>query len=278
MENLKKAVLLNIFILLMFNNLYCQEKTENKAAQENQAKKPFYTICAVSGVKIEVTDKTPYSDYNGIRYYFANENVKKSFDKAQWKYANNMLTCKVCGAQELKNRRSFVQSKYNGKSYDLCSSSHKAEFEKTPEKYIKNIALPAQASENQSLLVQIKVLDCKFVDFLIKGKEENQIKVLPSKGAKFLEMKVEVKNISDHELKFLGSRWSLIDDNGNVHKPIIYDTSKISRFLDRPLQPELTMELDFTFEIAKERTALKLEVYEGTKTSTAFLPALKSKD
>jgi YHS domain-containing protein len=70
-----------------------------------EVRRPADTVCAVNGVKIVVTDKTPFSDYGGVRYYFLDERAKGMFEKAQYKYTKDILTCKVCGRQEKKRGR-----------------------------------------------------------------------------------------------------------------------------------------------------------------------------
>ena len=102
-------------------------------------KRPSKTICAVNGVPIVVTDKTPFIvDKDGTTYYFLNEEAKKKFQMNDWKYKGNILTCQVCGTQTKKGARGtnfFQEAKYGGRTYYFCSNACKSEFLKDPEKY-----------------------------------------------------------------------------------------------------------------------------------------------
>ena len=102
--------------------------------------RPEETVCAVNGVQLQVTDNTPFTDYGGERYYFLDERAKQMFDKSQYKYTKDILTCKVCGKQEKKRGRGtqmFQEGKSEGKSYYFCSSTHKTEFMADPKKFVK---------------------------------------------------------------------------------------------------------------------------------------------
>ena len=97
------------------------------------------TVCAVTGTSIKVTEKTPSSEYHGVRYYFIDEARKKEFDKNQWKYSKDIVTCQVCGKQDKirgRGRATFPDFAYEGRTYSFCSNSHKALFEANPMKYL----------------------------------------------------------------------------------------------------------------------------------------------
>lgn len=46
-----------------------------------EPKKGDHVICPVSGTKFVVTDRTPFSEYNGKKVYLAGEEKKEKFDK-----------------------------------------------------------------------------------------------------------------------------------------------------------------------------------------------------
>ena len=97
------------------------------------------TVCAVSGASIKVTEKTPSSEYHGVRYYFVDEAKKREFDKNQWKFTKDIVTCQVCGKQDKirgRGRNTFPDARYEGRNYFFCSNAHKSMFEASPMQYI----------------------------------------------------------------------------------------------------------------------------------------------
>ncbi|GEM_PF-6221748 len=97
------------------------------------------TVCAVTGTSIKVTEKTPSSEYHGVRYYFIDEARKKEFDKNQWKYSKDIVTCQVCGKQDKirgRGRNTFPDARYEGRTYFFCGNTHKTMFEASPLQYI----------------------------------------------------------------------------------------------------------------------------------------------
>jgi len=97
------------------------------------------TVCAVTGTNIKVTEKTPSSEYHGVRYYFIDEARKREFEKNQWKYSKEIVTCQVCGKQDKirgRGRNTFPDARYEGRSYFFCGNTHKAMFEASPLQYI----------------------------------------------------------------------------------------------------------------------------------------------
>ena len=113
--------------------------TAQPAPSETDSTLLTETICAVTGISIKVTDKTPTSDYHGIRYYFVSDAKKTEFEKNQWKYSREILTCQVCGKQDKikgRGRATFPDSRYEGRTYYFCCNAHKSLFEESPLKYI----------------------------------------------------------------------------------------------------------------------------------------------
>jgi len=97
------------------------------------------TVCAITGASIKVTDKTPSSEYHGVRYYFVDEARKKEFEKDQWKHTKDIVTCQVCGKQNKvkgRGRNTFPDARYEGRMYFFCSNAHKSLFEAGPMQYI----------------------------------------------------------------------------------------------------------------------------------------------
>jgi YHS domain-containing protein len=265
----------------VFNLSYAQEiKQTQDVTKENtvvkeETKAVFTTICAVSGSELEVTDKTPYSDYNKRRYYFLNQNLKKDFDKAQYKYVLKIVTCEVCGVQQFIKQCNFIQANYEGRGYYVCCSEHKAEFERNPSKYAGKTVLPIIKSEQEvkkgkterEPLIQVVVLDYKKQDFLMKGSGSEVIKVFPSEGAELIDVIVEIKNISKKEISWLPDKWELIDAKGYSHNPL----NKFPRILSKPLQPEFKTKMNLCFELAKGRLPVELNInHEFRKTKAVF--------
>ncbi|OGF44292.1 MAG: hypothetical protein A2452_05720 [Candidatus Firestonebacteria bacterium RIFOXYC2_FULL_39_67] len=99
---------------------------------------PDRTICPVTGVPIDVNDKTPTSSYQNKNYFFLNENAKAQFVRDPFSFAKSIETCDICGKQEKKTRdkSSFISYVHNGVTYHFDNVLHMDEFKTNPAKYI----------------------------------------------------------------------------------------------------------------------------------------------
>ncbi|OGF45029.1 MAG: hypothetical protein A2231_00500 [Candidatus Firestonebacteria bacterium RIFOXYA2_FULL_40_8] len=225
------------------------------------------TTCPMTGAKIDITAATSYSDYNGVRYYFASPAHKAKFDSASFKYANEIITCAVCGTQENRKTRSFMEQKINKKPYFLCCPAHKDEFAKNPKRYLEgkdtlkvNIAsenstgIPAAAPQQENLVgMEFKVDDYSYADTY---EDEKGAVKYPGAGAKFVLMDVCLKNKQMQEIKSFFLVWNLVDDKGYSHQEF---SKKNGMTLKNPLQPEATIIVSLGFEIGKDRMPVFLE-------------------
>ena len=120
-------------------NPYRSAETEvtKEEALKYEIPRPDKTVCPVTGVPIEVDEKTPMVDYQGKKYYFLNEEMKAQFDKDPFGFAKNIETCDICGRQEkkLRGNSSFITLIHNGITYHFDSVMHKEEFSANPAKY-----------------------------------------------------------------------------------------------------------------------------------------------
>ena len=100
--------------------------------------RPDKSVCPVTGVPIDVIDKTPTSVYQNTNYYFLNDGAKAQFDRNPFEFAKSIDTCVICGRQEKKARgkSSFISAMHNGVTYTFDSIMHRNEFKSNPAKYI----------------------------------------------------------------------------------------------------------------------------------------------
>ncbi|MEI6846140.1 MAG: hypothetical protein WCK36_03735, partial [Candidatus Firestonebacteria bacterium] len=100
--------------------------------------RPDKTVCPVTGVPLDVNEKTPTSSYQNKNYYFLNENAKEQFDKNPFEFSKNIETCDICGKQEKKTRgkATFLAITHNGMTYHFDSVLHRDEFKANPAKFI----------------------------------------------------------------------------------------------------------------------------------------------
>ncbi|MFQ6094220.1 MAG: YHS domain-containing protein [bacterium] len=131
--------------------LYFASEAAKEAFLKNPAKFLTATCLVMGGQVSKLT--APYSEYNGVVYYFCCDEDKGKFEKEPKKYIGKspmkletrghsemkmegtMLSDPVCGmkisTQEAKT------TEYKGKTYHFCSDECKEKFTKTPEKYMK---------------------------------------------------------------------------------------------------------------------------------------------
>ncbi len=93
---------------------------------------------AVTGARIDAKSAKAWSDYKAIRYYFASDAEKKSFDAAPTSFVTAVKTeayfCPVMKhVTASKDAGAFAD--YNGTRYYLCCGDCLAEFKKDPAKF-----------------------------------------------------------------------------------------------------------------------------------------------
>ncbi len=84
-----------ICLFVLASMLSCTGKNNQDPLDDNEQVQTYYhpqtmaskpvksgdhVLCPVSGIKITVSDKTPFSEYEGKKIYLANENSKTKFD------------------------------------------------------------------------------------------------------------------------------------------------------------------------------------------------------
>lgn len=258
---IKNALRPAVFVLFSVMPILAQAvDTAPKQVVDNF--KAASTICAVCGAKIDITAKTPYSDYMGTRYYFASPSYKSQFDANSFKYASDILTCAVCGAQENRKARTFLEQKENKKSYYFCCPPHQKEFSSSPLKYTagKNaISSTTQfrkpfnneyddseilsRASDVSIVLQVVTYDFK-MSVTVKEKGKEKIKK-PAAGSIFVELQAKITNATNRELRMIPGKWEMIDTDGNFHSII---SNPIANGLPFILQPKGKVDLVFVFE------------------------------
>lgn len=258
---MEKIKFICLFVIIA-GALFGQEKLQQSQNEAAEAARSIKSVCAVTGVKIDVTDKTPYSDYQNTKYYFINIEAKRKFDLAQWKYVKDILTCNVCGNQENRKTKTFLDTKYDNRIYYVCSMQHKTVFDKDPKKYIKGTAdLPQQFNYEQYEFnkdISVQILGYKYVDSVI---DKNGEKKFAGKDLKFVVVDVTIKNVTEKELRMLPPTWELYDTKGYVHINQSVDRHLV--FQSKPLQPEESYKTVMTFELKKDLFAAKIRSHMG---------------
>ena len=189
------------------------------------------TICSICGAKIDIAPDTPFSDYMGVRYYFASPAYKAQFDKNAFKYAADILTCPVCGTQENRKARTFLETKESGKSYFVCCPGHLKEFNREPLKYTEGknsinstmqFKKPQDNEYDNTEILKKRVPDTVLAleevkyDYKIFVNIKNKVRK-PTPGSIFVKLYAKIKNASKTELRMLMGRWEMTDTDGNSH-------------------------------------------------------------
>lgn len=97
----------------------------------------------VTTKRIEADKATFHSDYNGVRYFFAKEDGKQTFDKDAKKYATapkkEILYCPVSNEIVDSYAKAPDYSDYKDIRYYFCCEGCKPQFDKNPNKYLTDL-------------------------------------------------------------------------------------------------------------------------------------------
>jgi len=145
-------VLLAIAVLGLAASGFAKAKADgNVFCVDDKGQK--YFICPVLGNQGIVNDKTEYSDYEGMRYYFCCPGCKPKFDSEPKKYvsafhlpgnvikvADSKMTfiCPVSGEEGVVSADTKYAD-YQGKRYYFCCPNCPPKFEKEPATYLKTL-------------------------------------------------------------------------------------------------------------------------------------------
>ncbi len=97
----------------------------------------------VTTKRLEADKATVHSDYNGVRYFFAKEDEKKTFDQEPKKYAavpkKEVLFCPVSNEIVEAYAKAPDYSDYKDTRYYFCCDGCKPQFDKNPDKYLNGL-------------------------------------------------------------------------------------------------------------------------------------------
>lgn len=95
----------------------------------------------ISGLRIEPAKAAAFSDHKAIRYFFASDAEKKSFDAAPAKYVGEIKSetyyCPIM-EQDTNFDEAASYADYKGVRYFMCCASCVKKFRSDPTKYVKN--------------------------------------------------------------------------------------------------------------------------------------------
>ncbi|HTQ10668.1 MAG TPA: YHS domain-containing protein [Fimbriimonadaceae bacterium] len=97
----------------------------------------------VTGLKIDLTKATIYSDYRSVRYFFTSDDEKKTFDASPSKFVSDVKSeayfCPVTKtATDEKSAGSYAD--YKGTRYFFCCGDCRKAFKENPDKFAANAA------------------------------------------------------------------------------------------------------------------------------------------
>lgn len=112
-----------------------------------------YFLCPVMGNYGKVTAETPYTDYDGKRYYYCCDGCKPKFEANSAMYLEKFnlpanvakvdakgkhFICPSCGMESTLTETT-VHSDHDGGRYFLCGDNCKVKFDQKPAKFIKGL-------------------------------------------------------------------------------------------------------------------------------------------
>ncbi len=93
----------------------------------------------IDGMRIEAKDAVAYADHQGVRYYFAKADEKKTFEASPEKYAKiaetESLWCPYCQLEDAKYEDAIGYGDYNGVRYYFYCPECGELLQKDPAKY-----------------------------------------------------------------------------------------------------------------------------------------------
>jgi YHS domain-containing protein len=96
---------------------------------------------------------TTHSDFGGVRYFFAKEDDKKTFDKEPKKFTTapkkDVLFCPVSNELVASPTEASDYSDYQGARYYFCCAGCKPQFDKSPDKYLDGLDARIKAAQDK---------------------------------------------------------------------------------------------------------------------------------
>ena len=103
--------------------------------------------------RLDAEKASAHSDYNGVRYFFAKADEKKTFDKDPKKYAaapkKELLFCPVSNEKVDSYAKAPDYSDYKGTRYYFCCDGCKPQFDKSPDKYLTGLEERIKAADQK---------------------------------------------------------------------------------------------------------------------------------
>jgi YHS domain-containing protein len=127
-----------------------------KGAAEAKKTIAFFLFDPVSGGKLDLKKMpTLSSDYKGTRFFFANDDEKKSFDADPKKYGvtpdKEVMFCSVMGHEVENYATAGAYADSGGVRYYFCCGDCRAAFVKEPSKYTGTVKDKVQAPKAMKL-------------------------------------------------------------------------------------------------------------------------------
>lgn len=102
--------------------------------------------------------------------------------------------------------------------------------------------------------IEVNVRKCVYSAFIFK--ENTTERILPSEGAKYVTLYLDITNSGKKELRGLNPKWKLIDSKGYEHLPTREEKNIVSS--KKPLQPESSVKTMVIFQMNEDCTAAEL--------------------
>jgi YHS domain-containing protein len=107
----------------------------------------------ITAKRLDPEKAAVHSDYNGVRYFFAKEDDKTTFDKDPKKYAavpkKEVLFCPVSNEIVESYEKAADYSDIKGVRYYFCCPGCKPQFDKNPDKYLHDLDEHTKAAEQK---------------------------------------------------------------------------------------------------------------------------------
>ena len=114
----------------------------------------------VTDIRIEPQKAVAHSDYSGVRYLFAKEDDKATFDKEPKKYATapkkEVLFCPVSNEIVKSYEKASDYSDYKGTRYYFCCAGCKPAFDKSADKYLDGLDARIKAAQEKAAVTPNK--------------------------------------------------------------------------------------------------------------------------
>jgi len=108
---------------------------------------------AISTKRLDADKAKAHSDFNGVRYFFATTDEKKTFDKDAKKLAvvpdKEVLFCPVSDEVVESYAKASDFSDIKGTRYYFCCDGCKPKFDKSPDKYLEGLDARIKAAQKK---------------------------------------------------------------------------------------------------------------------------------